>query len=714
MMLRSHFQAILVRSISLLLLLSWGPAILAAPIETLSAGPPKLLGLAIAPEGYVKVKAKQLANAKVLWLNYDLLREAGIDIPAEGLVPEFEKEILNAFAWGVPGPNDSPATYTSKEKTFYADRYGGRGIGYNFGSGRAASAGKIQIKGIGVTPLVGHGQGYDHAHGRASLEESIREVIWGEMSNDLPHGANRVIAVIDPGTYTVWKDGGRERNALIIREDPIRPAHYMRAPNGSGTLIRSDRSRTAASAKLIINVLPVPPELSGASAEKKLVAGLHEYSDRVAEQYASAFVKRVYHGTASQSNFEVTGKFLDFGTMTAQPGYGQIRILNSVEGAGQTVEIQNELIRNFVASLRDHLPEGLQNAIPSSESLTARFQKVYDARISELFLELTGAPANLVKKLGSTDEASRLAELIKRAALQGAKPVNVDKVMPVSTTTYDMKKVMTELVDQNPMDKQSLSASLSRTLPDFTNSTEFADAYHEFMKMVLIEAQKDGIPPQSLMNYASEKAHLVNLETPALYRPDLQAKDTTLIDEYLKTGDRSTIWNYIDSTIANSRRGYRSPDPYKFTVHEAKEPISGSINRYIYDARSSEYRLILEQPVVNGQVKFFGHSIPLSEIEGANLKYSIDGWKNSGKVKADILGDKVEFRISLKDQSHTVEFLLGSSDESKWWKAGDQNIKLKFRQYSPVKPHSTIPLPVKKSTAAVAGCLNKLFGFLRP
>ena len=54
----------------------------------------------------VPFQARHLKNAKVLWVNWDLLREKGIEFPKEGLTPQFETEVLESFAYAVPRVND--------------------------------------------------------------------------------------------------------------------------------------------------------------------------------------------------------------------------------------------------------------------------------------------------------------------------------------------------------------------------------------------------------------------------------------------------------------------------------------------------------------------------------------------------------------------------------------------------------------------------------
>ncbi len=104
-------------------------------------------------ESFSPIETQRLKNARIAWLNYDLLRDLGFQVPPEGLTPELENALLDAFAYVVPNERISSDKFLPTKKTFYADRYGGSGTGYAEGSGRAAAAGMFQIKGIGRTRL---------------------------------------------------------------------------------------------------------------------------------------------------------------------------------------------------------------------------------------------------------------------------------------------------------------------------------------------------------------------------------------------------------------------------------------------------------------------------------------------------------------------------------------------------------------------------------
>ena len=107
-----HLRAILFKSILLSLLLS--PNVWSASLKELSEGKPNSFKLP--DEVFTEVKTLRLKNARVLWFNFELAKEMGINIPKEGLTPEFEKQVLDAFAYNVPHENAGLENFTKIEK----------------------------------------------------------------------------------------------------------------------------------------------------------------------------------------------------------------------------------------------------------------------------------------------------------------------------------------------------------------------------------------------------------------------------------------------------------------------------------------------------------------------------------------------------------------------------------------------------------------------
>ena len=184
---------------------------------------------ALDPSSYEKVTARRLTKSRVLWVNFALLREMGIEVPPEGMTPAFEKKLLDALGYAIPQTSDDPTLFGSETKDFYADRYGGLGMNGNLGSGRAASAGQVQIKGIGRTPMVGRKvEDFGHAHGGASASEGVQE---GDLGRDshiarLPNGANRVLALLIDGNLHRSRRLEGAAIAVVVRADPLRPAAF--------------------------------------------------------------------------------------------------------------------------------------------------------------------------------------------------------------------------------------------------------------------------------------------------------------------------------------------------------------------------------------------------------------------------------------------------------------------------------------------------------
>jgi hypothetical protein len=79
---------------------------------------------------------------------------------------------------------------TNSSNTFYAERYGGIGIGTNGGGARCGYYKSYQIKGVGRTPLVGKDCETWHSYGGLSLFDAIYEAIYSKILNNvLPKGA---------------------------------------------------------------------------------------------------------------------------------------------------------------------------------------------------------------------------------------------------------------------------------------------------------------------------------------------------------------------------------------------------------------------------------------------------------------------------------------------------------------------------------------------
>jgi hypothetical protein len=531
-------------------------------ITALGDGPPVLLGRSIPRKQYEVIAAKRLARPRLLWVNRAYLREMGLTLPEKGLTPEMEEQLLHVLAYGIPGRGEPASAFVNETKLFYADRYGGYGIGWNLGSGRAASAGKIQIKGIGRTPLVLQ-FGEDHSNGLARLEEGMREAFWGEMNQELPHGGNRVIALIDRGTTSRSEKGPVEPNVMIVREDTVRPAHFLDLPGvrGRGFFARIVEWATGRAhldfARRVAASLPVPDDKLGAPLAERISAGLRAYVDRVAEQHAAAFARRLFHGATSESNIELSGRFLDYGTETAIPGYGKLRLLDHVDPAGTINGFRKYLVGNVVGAIRGKIPKSIAKLVPNVYALLTRFNVSYYDALGREFVDLTGVPSEIAGPLAQTGEAAALGKLLPKVAVLGAEQVDGKYSVPERITRYDLSAILVRLAALRSTDEKAVEERLKTEITEADDAAvaqELAQAYARYMGLVVARAESRGIAPDDLWRDIEENAARRNRSLSGAYRWKMMDENFALIKEYMKNPDPAMIQDAIDAQIAASRR----------------------------------------------------------------------------------------------------------------------------------------------------------------
>ena len=255
---------------------------------------------------FVPFVAYYADKSKVLWANIELFHEYGYLQDHFYIDEECKSWIIEEFSY-LADRN----LYNSKQRIFYAERYGGDGIDYNGGGGRTGLYKNFQIKGIGTTPLVSSLTSKPYKSGYCSLAEVIKDAIWGEVGNIiLPHGAARCFALIEID-YPLSKT----KKFLSIRENVVRPAHFMRAPyfkpKGRFENAACDVNRVLNN-KNMLNL-----NINNISKCSNIIDGLHIIYARWAEQVAFTQAHRLFHGALTPSNICLDGKWIDFGTMSS-------------------------------------------------------------------------------------------------------------------------------------------------------------------------------------------------------------------------------------------------------------------------------------------------------------------------------------------------------------------------------------------------------------
>jgi hypothetical protein len=229
------------------------------------------------------------------------------------------------------------AVTTGGDRTVHADRYGDpRGTSPHGGSGRVATIGHFQVKGIGRTPLVGDAT-WVHSHGQMSLTEAICEAIFGEILDmELPHGAVPAIAIIDSGE-SMNTPQGELRRALLVRPAALRPAHLLRAPSfvpstGLAVAPSPDAARVRDSIAHLASMGDAD------RMELHLPSNLADLLDRLARQAATADALRLFSGGMFASNVALSGAILDFGVARALHTWASLQLHAHAQGFGHDID----------------------------------------------------------------------------------------------------------------------------------------------------------------------------------------------------------------------------------------------------------------------------------------------------------------------------------------------------------------------------------------
>jgi hypothetical protein len=317
----------------------------------------------------VPFQARQLQHSTVLWTNRRWFLERQFDLSRDETRQRIEAWLVDEFAYAIPRAGDSQAAFTNRTRTLQADRYGSStGRTPHGGSGRVATIGAFQAKGIGVTPLVGSGGDRGHSHGCCSIEEAIREAIYSEVvAAEFPHGAVPVVAIL--ATELSFAEPDPSKRAIVIRPAVLRIAHAERAPLflESLTGYRNSQPDDASRTRDVIQ-----------RWLKHRVIGLPELVSRIAEQVAFGQVHRMFNGGFFSSNLTVDGAIMDYGGMRAMPDWRNARNQDGVAGFGDEMKIVDKMIESLAFYFTKYKPR--HSAAPPSGAALRRCAQEAHAR----------------------------------------------------------------------------------------------------------------------------------------------------------------------------------------------------------------------------------------------------------------------------------------------------------------------------------------------
>lgn len=479
--------------------------------------------------------ARRLATASVAMVNRKF--ELGDDT-----------YLLDRFAWLIPSDLDKPEHFHDGHKTFYAERYGGLGLVTHGGGVRCGLDGEYQVKGLGCNPLVGEGAEFWHSHGGATMDEAIREAIWGEVFHHaLPYSAVRVPAIIATGTEC-WAKGGNDEKitvprALIVREAALRPGHfersiYFRPSKDIRKTIPHDTERVRAAIGFLPEALPLPPMLMEDAARldriERLHAGLAEMVRRFAEQAAAAKAKRLMHGAIVSSNICLDGRWLDYGSVTALPGYGDVKDYSPFWEDQHNGLLP--VLANLCFYIGKYFPAEDKARLLQPQWLIQEFDKSYQAALLRRFVLLAGFPEILLTPHWPRPEVRRLATAIIAIARSGqAKP---HRGFPDDDSRFgDYKLGNILLALARWYDDAECDARLAPFLTDIALRTETIVAYRAFAKVMVDEAATQGITAISLRRLTMLNAAKCAKTIPLLYRHRLVEHTRQLVKENPRIDD---------------------------------------------------------------------------------------------------------------------------------------------------------------------------------
>jgi hypothetical protein len=478
---------------------------------------------------FISFTAQRATKARLVWKNRTSARAASIE--------------RHAYFLPLPGdPGDS--SDEGDTMRFLAERYGGEGIGVNGGGARCGLRDGLQIKGIGPNILAGGKQAYWHAYGGESLAGSIREAIWGEICHAvLPHGAVRVLGVIDTGTLvslhaaTPSRAGGMTRRGLTIREAALRPGHYMRA---LGYLradeklhgIGSDAERTRRAVNALPHALRAQYAIDRSLSEAEAInATLLDMTARFAEQQAASWAKRIVHGTISASNLATDGRAIDFGTMSTVSDFGRIIVAKGGRDAWQTsptTDVMGELLRTLLR----YLPMPDKPGLVSYAAMSAHFSQVWENSRKTEFLKLTGLPSSFIAQSGR-NAVDALSACIDRIVASGnGEPFRLysacpgaGAAMPHKMGNYRLNDILTTLALHE--DDDAADRAVSSHLQDGALRTRLIKAYFPVRRAYLSQLSQEQ-RAAAWFTLALDAVRL-NQNLPGLYRHHLDQSIDALV-----------------------------------------------------------------------------------------------------------------------------------------------------------------------------------------
>lgn len=507
---------------------------------------------------FVRFKARRLAKPRVVWVNHALIHDLSIDAPRSEA--ELHRQLLDAFGFMVPSSMDAPEDFLDEEREFVGERYGTNGrICANGGGVRCGLNGYFQLKGIGRNPLAAkHGDEW-HTHGGASVEEGIREAIWGEITHaELPLGGVRILAVIATGKSTKYdfglvgnQSGDAPEGAIIVREPNLRPAHYERVPfykPQDGLELPHDVERVRGAFERLH--LAVPDGEESALTQANLVPVLTRLAHRYARQHAAARARRLVHGAITSSNIEITGKYIDFGTMTAFSGYGNYLVARGLpsfwEDHWQYQHVLNGMLfhgRKYVAGSTGWILE------VDEGRLQQPFTEQFDGHMQKYMLHMAGFPLQVIEAIQDFEPTYHLAQMAYELARAGAMKRQPLHTVPERMGDCDLPAVL-RLAANDEWEE------MASVLPDAQLRQRFKRVYLEYRHLATLVAGTLGLASDRFRRLVALNADLRNKAPTVLFRDRMMKQSEEALRAARQAGPAGVamLREHVDALLSQGRR----------------------------------------------------------------------------------------------------------------------------------------------------------------
>ena len=523
---------------------------------------------------YVTMPLQKLAHPVLLWADRDFLLRHGV-------MPNL---ITDYFAYAAPSLGETGASYLPEFITAFIDGNGGIGMNDNFGSGRAAIIHEDwQIKGSGRTVMVNPKADLYHSNGAALMAEGIHEAVWSRLlAEELPYGAFRTVAVIATGSYL---DTDLQPRALIVREDPLRPGHYVINPSAELLGDARDAARIKAAMEHLLAALPTPAGAIPIKKSDQFRVKTFEFIERQAIQHGYAWSRGLFHGGTSPSNAGLDGRMIDFGTFSAFDGYPKVRVIDEDGFFGDTSLYKRDLLKNIRDSWVRTLSPELLAGLPSEQEWFDRFETTFQRTRKTEMLRLAGAFSEFSSELFARSEGKKLAEILLKLAEAGNdKEIEAWKgESPWGTGTYNLGKILKAAAEVELQGLNVELPALKAALPQVKLRREFVEAYKKAFRTQRSFAAQKGIAATAESEYRRLASEIRNRKMTTLFRADTNEKPIwDLIAKFKKTGDPKPTQDYVDELVAENRREFRDAAPFTIVLRESKDRTE----RLVFDAQS--------------------------------------------------------------------------------------------------------------------------------